>query len=118
MYTVTLWPPSYFLAFFSADCPSQMPPDFPFIGTYCRLLMVEQNKKDKESGKWEEGGRSVSWELLAESGLQMLCPPEDSQLLSILDGVTQITVPLPPRSLPPTISAPQLHPSSERQSHE
>lgn len=49
--------------------------------------MEEQNKKkDKESGKREEGGRSVSWEPLAESGLQMLCPPEDSQLLSILDG--------------------------------
>lgn len=79
--------------------------------------MEEQNKKDRESGKGEEGGRSVSWEPLAESGLQMLCPPEDSQLLSILDGVTQITVPLPPRCLPPTISAPQLHPQSERQSH-
>lgn len=34
----------------------------------------------------------MSWELLAQSGLQMLCPPEDSQLLSILVGVTQITV--------------------------
>lgn len=80
--------------------------------------MEEQNKNDRESGKREEGGRWVSWEPLAESGLQMLCPPEDSQLLSILDGVTQITVPLPPRSLPPTISAPHLHPHSESQSHE
>lgn len=81
--------------------------------------MEEQNKKkDKESGKREERGRSVSWEPLAESGLQMFCPPEDSQLLSILDGVTQITVPLPPRSLPPTISAARLHPRCERQSHD
>lgn len=81
--------------------------------------MEEQNeKKDKESGKREEGGRSVSWEPLAESGLLMPCPPEDSQLLSILDGVTQITVPFPPRSLPPTISDPRLHPRCERQSHD
>lgn len=59
-------------AFFRAVRPSEMPPDFPFIGTETDDGRTERERKRKgcESGKREEGGRLVSWELRVESGLQ------------------------------------------------
>lgn len=80
------------IAFFSAGLSSKMPPDFPFIGTETSDFR-KKREKDWTSGQSEEGGRTVSWEPWAESGLLNFTLERIHNCFQFKMGVTQITVP-------------------------
>lgn len=78
---------------------SKLPPDFPFIGTETGDFRKER-EKEWTSGWSKEGGRTVSWEPWAESGLLNFTLKRIHNCFQFEMGVTQITVPLPPRPNP------------------
>ncbi len=81
------------IAFFSGGRSSKLPPDFPFIGTETSDFRKER-EKEWTSGRSEEGGRTVSWEPWAESGLLNFTLERIHNCFQFEMGVTQITVPL------------------------
>ncbi len=102
------------IAFFSGGRSSKLPPDFPFIGTETSDFRKER-EKEWTSGRSEEGGRTVSWEPWAESGLLNFTLERIHNCFQFEMGVTQITVPLsaktqstPPPDPPPPPSGPAL----------
>lgn len=64
------------------------------------MIFRKERENERTSGQREGGGRTVSWEPWAESGLLNFTLQRIHNCFQFEMGVTQITVPLPPRSNP------------------